>query len=223
MNASKTALFGGALMAAGISGTAGAQSFTTNDSGSYNLGPTAYSESTVFAYSYQYAGSAYFLNTISNQTSPGVNLSQSLDAYGTATNVQVGSNILRVDSTWDGTQGYLGSYGYGGSSLLQFFSVASEGTLRFTWDVTDTDSFEDAIELWDGGDLLVDIDPGDLGVGTLEIDIDAGVNYAVILDIEQVFTFTPGVTSFIQVELIPAPGPAAVAGLAGLAMVRRRR
>ena len=224
MKVSKTALFGGAIMAAGIAQTAAAQTMTLQDSGTY-AGSTFYSFSRVSSF-IAYGGSGA-TNTISNYTSPGADLDQNLNYNGLDVNAVNNNTVLRIDSTWDGTGGFytFGGYyaGYGGAFLQQFFTVDSDATLRITWDVTDTDSFGDNIFVIEDGVAIENFDPGTAGSGTLDIAATAGVEYGINFDIEGPFFFTPGTTSFIQLEVIPAPGTAALAGLAGLAAVRRRR
>ena len=221
MQISKTALFGGALMAAGISSTANvasAQSMLLQDSGAYGTS-TFYSFSRVRAYGAFGLGN---YSNISNYATPGADLTQSISAYGTTANAISNSQLLRVDGTWDGTSTPLG-YGYGGGFLQQFWTMSDDAVLRITWDVTDTDSFGDIIFFIDNGANTINIDPGTDGTGSIDIAVTTGVEYGINIGMDEVFLLSAGVTSFIQLEVIPAPGAAALASLAGLAAVRRRR
>jgi len=222
MQISKTALFGGALMAAGIAQTAAAQNFVFADSSVYYT--ASFSESVVRGVTDAGTGS----QTISNDTSPGANLSQSYSYGGITGNVVQTNNQLRVDTTWDGTVGYTyfgNLVGYGGGFMISHFQVDQDAQIRLTWDFSGTDLFGTII-LFDEDnvvDLIFDGAPLNAETGDITFDVFAGTNYRAVMAASAPYIFDANDTSFIQMDLIPAPGPAALAALGGLAALRRRR
>lgn len=213
MNLNK-ALFGGALMAAGM--TANAQTFiynATDTTGTYQS--FAYSDAYGGTVDISYASGA--LNTSSTGTS----------ILGTTTvSTSQTANSMRVDGQWDGTGPY--GYGYGGSFIQQFFQVSANADLVIEWDFSGTDNYAFALVLEDPSfGLVFELDGlgGDPSSGSTTISLTAGTDYAVNFGLVDGFLpfFFSTENQFISMTLVPAPGAIAVLGLGGLVATRRRR
>ncbi len=208
-NVTKT-LFGGALMAAGM--TAHAQTFIYQDSSSDN----AYSS---IAYSYAYGGAYDFaarpaaLNTFSSGFLP---------VTGTTTmSTSQTSTSMGVSASWAGD----GSYGFGGgnANLVQFFEVSADGSINVSWDVSGTDGWGFAfIDVYNGANLFLwDGIGGDPLTGSVDVPVTAGTEYGIRI---YVFPYIYDANSTKSVvATIPSAGSVAVLGLAGLTATRRRR
>ncbi|MEM9167672.1 MAG: PEP-CTERM sorting domain-containing protein [Planctomycetota bacterium] len=220
MHTYQKALFGGALMSAGM--VANAQTFNfldTDVTGSFN------------SYSYLVDvndGGYGYTNSI--LVAPAA-LSQSRSG-DTDLNIVQSSNLLRVDGTWSGNPA--NPYGYAGASLQQFFTTSADAVLRVSWDVSGTDAYAGAFIIEDAsGSVLFQFDGlgGDPLAGTVDVPVSAGTTYAAILQLGTPGFFTQLTspflfntdTQFIQAALIPAPASLALLGLGGLAATRRRR
>lgn len=210
------ALFGGALMAAGM--TAQAQNFiysaydTTNTYASF-----AYSSAYYGALDISYASGA--LNTYASAYSY---YTGTTTAWTTQSATSMGAY-----GQWGG-DGLLG-YGYGGNLMQQFFQVSHDGYLCFEWDFSGTDNYASAIVLTDPAlGVVFELDGlgGDPSSGTAMVAVSAGTDYALIFGLQNgffPFYFDTDV-QYITVEFkIPAPGAAALLGMGGLLAVRRRR
>ncbi len=122
----KTALFGGALLAAGMS--ANAEEFTFVDaSGAYvsNAQSCAYGAS-------PYCMAATAPAALDTSRAPGST------AYlgGVTTSATQAADSVRVDAMWDGAGGF--GYGFGGSRLQQVFTVDSAAGLEIAWEALGT-------------------------------------------------------------------------------------
>jgi len=225
MSVTKTCLFGGALMAAGM--TANAQQFVINDfdvTGAYPSFAQSRASGDINPYgdvAYAYTGGG--LDTYSTAYDPG---------FGTGTfSTTVNSNLMRADGQWagDGTTGY----GYGISRIQAFFQVSQDADLIVSWDFSNTDNYATAVVLEEvGGATLVDVQglAGAPAIGTQTVSLQAGVDYAFIGGLfgnAGFGSFGPFIfdsnVKFVQAELVPAPGAMGLLGFAGLAATRRRR
>ena len=214
MQTTSKALFGGALLAAGVS--ANAQTFMFEDTGAYNGNPFT-------SFSYVYASDGFGFNQNATATAPD-DLNLSVTAYGTTATVSRTPNSFGVSAIWDGTPTSLGNYGFGAAVIQQFFEVTEPLEVVVTWDLRDTDFFGNVIFLIDNGANTIDVSiDAATPTGSLSFDVLPGVDYGLQLDLGLPFLFAADQTAFINAELIPTPGAAGVLGLAGLAAVRRRR
>lgn len=215
----KAALFGGALMAAGMS--ANAQSFIYLDSGLGGAYPS-------FAQSVAYGG----FGDVAYAPDPLNTMDSAYNAYtGTTTmSTTQTANNMTASGSWDGS-GVLG-YGYGIAQFQQFFMVGSNDLeLLIEWDVSGTDAYASSIVLETaGGTTVFAFDPlfgGDPLVGSATVPLQAGVEYAYLGGLVAggagPFIFSSTDTQFVSATLIPAPGAAGLLGIAGLAATRRRR
>jgi len=213
MNLNK-ALFGGALMAAGM--TANAQTFI------YNATDTT-GEFSSFAYSLAAGG---YLDE--SNASGALNTSSTGYSYeiGTTTvSTSQTANSMRVDGQWDGG-GYLPFLGgYGESVMQQFFQVSANADLIIEWDYSGTNGFPARAFVLQDPTLDVLFEVGGLAggptSGSVTISLTAGTDYAVVMWMGNTFFETEN--QFISMTLVPAPGAIAVLGLGGLVATRRRR
>jgi hypothetical protein len=213
-NSTKAALFGGTLLAAGMS--ANAQSFNFQDSGSYASTPFN-------SFSRVFSNTNYGVGSYTENVAP-TDLNNSITAYGSTASASVTSNNLRVEAEWDGTDTELGSLGYAGAILQQFFTVNEPLSLDVTWDLTDTDFFGNIIFFIENDVNTVNLSIDSTNpTGSLSIPVDAGNDYGIVIDLGAPFLFAANDPIFINAELVPAPGAFALMGAAGLAGVRRRR
>ncbi|MGP1273154.1 MAG: PEP-CTERM sorting domain-containing protein [Phycisphaerales bacterium] len=215
MHMASKALFGGALMTAGV---VNAQSFNFLDSGVGGAYPSF----------------AYLNDTRSGESSIAyapASLSIGLTTVngGTLSTTQ-SSNELRIDGVWDGTD--TGGFGnlYAGGRLQQFFTITADAVLRITWDTSSTDGFTQSFVINNAdGSVLFSYDGlgGDPVTGSVDVPLVAGPEYGAVLAFDNLgfnaFFEVPNVPAFISMELIPAPSSLALVGLGGLAAARRRR
>ena len=218
MKSSNICLFGGALMAAGMS--AQAQSFIYADTDT----TATYSS---FAYSAAYGGAldvAYrpaSLDTFS--------YGYSYYTGGTTMTTSQTATSMGTTGSWDG-YGYLG-YGYGTSVMQQYFQVSADAQLLIEWDVSGTDGYAGTVVFEDisGTPLFVWSGLTDPLSGSALVDVYAGVDYGLLFGLYDVasgfgpYIFSSTETQYINVTLVPAPGAAMLLGLGGLATTRRRR
>jgi hypothetical protein len=215
MKNAKACLFGGALLSAGL--TANAQTFVYNDLDS----TMTYSS---FAYSTAYGGAidiAYAPDALNTYSS-----GYSYFTGVTTVETHQAPTSFGIEASWDGGGAY--GFGYGGGLIQQFFTVSQDAILRLTWDLTGTDGYAFSVVAEDPGSTLFFFDPlfGDPLAGSVDIPVEAGVNYAGVLSmVNSFFPFIlePDTPQFITAELIPAPGAAGVLALGGIAATRRRR
>lgn len=236
MDIKKTALFGGALFAAGLTSTAQAAPEFTWD---YSTASTSIIESiSTGAYN-------FITDSFTGYGNGGISVSYTFN-YGGYDYL-----IASAETSWDenGLEAYAyasPSYGYarvdgapGGFQLaLHYFSVTENGTADFSFDFTNITSvagfaygtarlFEvDAL----GAllDTLVDTrpfsEPTDPLSGTETVSLNAGSRYLVVHGFRtDGFAAAPESASVSLGNLVPAPSSLALVGLAGIAGVRRRR
>ncbi|MEM7622467.1 MAG: hypothetical protein AAF235_04615 [Planctomycetota bacterium] len=228
-NKTKACLFGGALMAAGM--TANAQEFMFSDTdatGAYESFAIsgAYDYYTPFVTDTAYAPDA--LNTFAT----------AYDLFRGTTTMSTSqtSTELRTEASWSPSA--LGYDGFGYTFFQQFFQVTEDATMTISWDISGTDGYADAIVVEDTatGALLFAFDGlVDSATGSVDITLEAGVDYAAIFGFQDFLDplgsdFGPFIldsenTQFISLALspIPTPGSAATLALAGLVAARRRR
>ena len=237
MDIKKTALFGGALFAAGLTSTAQAAPEFTWD----------YSTASVLLIeTYTYGGS---FNVIDDTFIGYGNGSLSISA-----DVNIGGydyTLASAETAWDesGWDAYAyanATYGYarvdggaGGFDLsLHYFSVTENGTADASWDFTNITSVAGfaygtfrIFELDALGyivDTLVDTrpfsEPTDALSGSETVSFTAGSSYVLVNGFRtDGFAAAPESASASLTNLVPAPSSLALVGLAGIAGVRRRR
>ncbi|GAB4544081.1 MAG: hypothetical protein Tsb0013_00880 [Phycisphaerales bacterium] len=219
------ALFGGALMAAGM--TANAQTFTYNAysfdgafpsfavSDAYSFGPNA---------DVAYTGVDGLLNTSAsnyNALTGTSNASTTQDAYS-----------MRAQVGWAG-DGSLG-YGFAYARFQQFFTVSEDATVTITWDATGTDNYFSALIFADNsnGNLVASADARvDGTTGSITFFADDDINYVfiggAIAGGSGPFITAPTSRDepFLELSIseVPTPGAMALLSVAGLAGIRRRR
>jgi len=209
MNTTTKTLFGGALLTAGMS-MASAQSFTLPG----NIPP--YSDTIVQAYVYDF----YTIGNVGGYNlNGGFGDSYSVNtAYGNGS-ASITANSLSASSDGNGNTDFLGgafaqAYGY--------LSVTQDAALNVAWDFTGEGGFGPlgniTIVDWTNGGVLV-FETSAFTAGSDSIALQAGINYGINLTA----TSAPDTSAFASAVLVPAPGAAALLGLAGVAAVRRRR
>lgn len=211
-NMKKAALFGGTLMAAGLSAQAQPE-FTLPG----NVPP--YNDTALDAYVYDYyaigttALGGYVLNS-----GFGTSYSYS-NAYGSAS-ASISSTLLTANAD---ASGNTDQYGFVFATAYGYLGVTEDAQIRFTWDFRSAgsdfgpDSTGVLFEFTSGGTELFQAAPGT--AGTQLVDVFAGDQYALFLRA----VAGQDDTAFARAELIPSPGAAALLGLAGVAGLRRRR
>ena len=213
MKTSTKALFGGALMAAGL--TANAQTFTYfagDTSGAYQA----------FAYSQANGGALDLTYDVGNFNTTSTGYS----AYFGTTTVSTSQTATSfgASGSWAG-DGILG-YGYGASLNQVFFTVTSDTQLLVEWNFADTDLFVSGFILTDPGfGVVFDVFDTGLLSGTALVDVFAGTRYGANAAMAAGFGpyFFSTEEQFINISIVPAPGAAALLGAAGLVATRRRR
>ena len=209
------ALFGGALMAAGM--TAQAQNFiySANDTTNTNRS---------FAYSAAFGGGfdiSYASGALNTYTSAVTSNYGATFAWTTQSATHMGAY-----GRWNG--GGSSGFGYGGNLILQFFQVSQNAQLLIEWDFSGTDNYASAIVLTDPtSDVVFELDGlgGDPSSGTALVNVSAGTDYGILFGLNNgsLPFFYNTDTQFITVTLVPAPGAAALLGMGGLLAARRRR
>jgi len=210
-------LFGGALVAAGMSAQARTFVYSAYDA----AGAT---QSYAFSYApyetYDYAFGPDLLNTSTSDTD-GFFGTNTFSTTQTATS-------MRASGRWEGDGSY--GAGFGSSYILQFFQVSADAQLLIEWDFSATDNLVSADVFVDapGGASLFSLDPSGDAVGSAIVNVEAGVAYGI--DFGLIRGFGPFLfdtnEKFIEVTLVPGPGVVGVLALAGLlggGASRRRR
>lgn len=209
MKTTTKCLFGGALMAAGMS-NAMAQEFTLPG----NIPP--YADTIVQAYVYDY----YTIGNVGGYNiNGGFGDSYSVStAYGSGS-ASISSNMLMAMSDGFGNTDSLGgafaqAYGY--------LAVTLDGVLNLAWDFTGEGGFGPL-----GGISIVDWTNGGVEIfgtdaftaGTASVNLLAGINYGISL----IATSSQDTSAFASATLVPAPGVLGLLGAAGIVATRRRR
>ncbi len=233
----KTALFGGALFAAGITNAAHAAPEFTWD----------YSSMGVLLIETYTLGGAF--NVITDDFSGYGN-----GSIGISADVNIGGydyTLASAEAAWDesgwsgyayanATYGYARVDGYGpGFQLgLHYFTVTQSGTADLTWDFSNVNTAGNyaygTVRVYDltNGAFLpgADIRPFGAGAGidpfagSVSVNLAAGNDYLLIHGFRtDGFAAAPESMSASLGNLVPTPASAALLGLAGLAGVRRRR
>ncbi len=211
MRSTKVCLFGGALMAAGL--TAQAQEFIHLE-GSYDGSYTS------LAYSYAYGGTfnaAYAPDALNT-----LDVGYSYFTGTTTVSTHQSSTELRVQGSWAGDGAY--AYGFGTAFMQQFFQVTEDAQLLISWDLQHTDGYGFA-GLFAGDTELFILNPVQGGsplVGSVLIDVSAGVEYLAVIDFYPFF-FQSDTTQFISMTVVPTPASAGLLAAGGLLAARRRR
>jgi len=166
-----------------------------------------------------------------------------VSGFGSAADSISSDSLTRIEATWDGTPSAVGDVGLAGGLALQNFTVNDSYTLRFSWDLAGTDFNDNTIfppiplssrpllrlaaydqvngEFFDTV-LETRVDATN-PAGSADIVVEFGEIYQLTLFLGNLQHFEPGKTSFVQAELIPAPGVGVLFGIAGIAVARRRR
>ncbi|RMH24513.1 MAG: hypothetical protein D6693_09860 [Planctomycetota bacterium] len=222
MLSSQRALFGGALLAAGLTGQAHGQFLYQNQDAtgtfqsyaySYAFGglrDTAYRPSALNTYSYSPGAAGYSASTFTTFQ----------DGRTMGTTATLSPNATSV--------------GYGTSRVQQFFRVAQNQQLTIEWDIRGTDQFVSGFVLETlSGVQLFTLNPAGAGSdppqGVVTVNLFAGVDYTAFFGFRDQasgfgpFLTAPGFTNFIQMSVTPTPGAAGLLGMAGLVAFRRRR
>ena len=200
MQIKKTALFGGALMCAGI---ANAGVFE------YTVGNYAYS-ATAFA----------FVEDDDRAFNTAVNVSASAllsNGYtSSVANAYLMSAFAETEATLDG-------FGIGGVDAYVNFAVNTD--VLVTWDFDAQSSFvaiEDDFGPIEFSDSEALFRVEGIGDGSQVVTLLAGVTYRVRVE-AAIDSDSENQTSTANIVVVPAPGAGALAGLSGFAAVRRSR
>ena len=207
MGTKKTALFGGAIWCAGLSGGAAGQEFsilTTID---------------VYAGVYGPYGT-YIDDFVSGYVRP-----DQFDSYPPILSVStsLGTSSLELTKTTMSveTQTVSGT----GTAIIDShgLTVTKDGVLQLEWDFTDANEFA-SIRIATGPSSGVVFETDPMSSGTANVDLIAGVRYWLHFEVRVGGTFdlTPR-SGFASATLVPGPGAAALAGVVGLLAARRRR
>ena len=201
MKLSKAALFGGALMSAGIA-KAGVFEFTTG-----LLGESAYSIS-----------SAYSEPDLDTQSAAAYDNNPAILTFAAEGTVSTGgivndtiisANAFTASPTTDTAY----------TDLFAYVSFASTTEILVNWDYTNGSGLTRVTDTTPGRDTEVFFT--DFGVGFQGITLTAGRTYLIEIsaEIDDILETSAGASY----SVIPAPGAATLAGFAGLAALRRRR
>lgn len=213
----KTALFGGTLMAAGLS--AQAQEFVFDDVSSYAVVGAGY---------YNLGGLGMDASNTSSDAG-GFNFSATSSVGGTTTTSSRDATSFRIESVWDGVTG-LGGYFNGFTD--QYFQVTQDAYITVSWDFSTTDYFGPPAAGWFGANIpgggaagfFAEADSAANASGSVTFTLDAGVDYNLFFNMGAPFSFDSSPKFFeASLSAIPAPGSAALIGMAGLVGLRRRR
>lgn len=192
MNLNK-ALFGGALMAAGM--TAEAQTFiysATDTTGDYQSSAISYA----YGGGYSSSTDSGALNTSSTGSSYG---------YGTTTvSTNQTANSMRIEGEWAGDGAYGNGYGWG--FLRQYFQVSADADLLIEWNIGGTGLSSIAMVFEDPAlNNLFELDGlAGKSSGSTTISLTAGSDYAVRFGWGGPFLNSTE-TQFIRVTLVEAP------------------
>lgn len=225
MKVTKLCLFGGTLVSAGVAmQAAAAPTFEFIDGGYLN--GYSYVSSSFVAAGYvtydpflEYAFDGYLVEV--QAAGDDLNATYTSDFGGSSATTIRTDSLLRVEQTWDGSN----YWGYAGAIIQQFFTVAEDTVLEFTWDFSGTDFWPNTAF------ILTEVSTGELEytyvdednpAGRVTVDLEAGVEYALVVDGGTPFVKNTEL-QWMQARLIPAPGTAGLLALGGLAAVRRRR
>ena len=211
-HSSRASLFGGALLAAGLTGTASAQfqSITTaNEDFFGNLNPGG------FAYAYNYTGGAYSYGLTA---AAGEDSFTALAGNGSATATHTSSLIGGFISNPD-------SDTFAEFDLVVSFTMGAVSDVTAAWDVENNNVI--SVQVFDlvnttTGSTVFSFSPvnGPFS-GTQALSLTAGDSYTATLQLAGFQDF-PG-DSFFSLTAVPTPGTLALLPLGGLLASRRRR
>jgi len=201
MKVSKATLFGGALMTAGIA-NAGVFQYTTNG----GISVRAYSVAYDFGDSdTDYASTA--------DLDPDIMTSAVTGSWFVRSTAN--ASIISAELGSTGSQGNF-AYGY----IEAFVMFDTNTDVLINWDFAGTNSLVRLLQATDTGPLIVFQET--VGSGSTVWTLEAGSRYQVLLDHRSI-GIELGETSSASLTVVPAPGAAVLAGVAGLAATRRRR
>ena len=218
MQIAKAGLFGGTLLAAGISSAANGQEFVILD----NL--PGYADHFVNAFVYDYYALSY--DPIGGQiTDAGFGSSYNVAyAQGSASSL-FDTNILSAEAEAINNTDFLG---FASASSYGYLSVTEDGRLDLAWDFTQSQALlgpgANIIQVIDwsanGGAGALLFSSGDVGdSGTASVDLFAGSNYGILVQVRaDQFGQSSG-----SATLVPTPGAIGLLAVAGLGATRRRR
>jgi len=203
MKISKTMLFGGVLMCAGIA-NAGVFQFDTDQFGNYSY---------AFTNAYADGGSYESTGDTSTDLSPSISVQAQSDSW-------FGGAVINMDtiSAEAGSTGSQGGFAY--SYARAFLMFDADTDVQIDWDFFDDDS-RARIQLVNMAGRFTVFERGN-DSGSEVFTFEAGRFYDVQLRAELEDSAGPA-ASFVTLGAVPAPGAAVLAGVAGLAAVRRRR
>ncbi|MEL6499498.1 MAG: hypothetical protein AAF937_12145 [Planctomycetota bacterium] len=209
-------LFGGALLSAGVVTQTSAQSFTLPG----NTPP--YADTYLFVSGYDYYDTSYLFNYNSPNGGFGDNLGLTLSS-GTLSQSAIDTNVVSAETDGTGLQDAFG-FAFMFASAYGYLSVTEDAALDLAWDFTGENprrlTSPGRIEIvdWSAGGVVI-FETTELTAGTDSIQLAAGTNYGITV----VASAGPGGVAFATATLIPAPASAALLGLGGPAVIRRRR
>jgi hypothetical protein len=233
------ALFGGALLSAGLATTAGGQSLIVAEGGYLpdpNTGePMEFASAAAVAAGSYAPGLGFSFDVQDDALVPdNLNLSATTLDGSLTTSTTLTDSLVRYETDFDpALLNQFSTEGYASGIVQIFFQVSQDATLELTWDFTGTDFFGNptlAVQFEGSGSVIPDAEGDSLITvsptnpsGIAEVDLVSGTDYLLTLFGGSPLLGTSDV-AFLQAELLPVPEPASLGLLAaaGLGLTRRR-
>ena len=218
MNSTKTALFGGALLSAGI---AHAQQLEFADNGFF---PSSYS------FAYAYVSDTNYVYTRNSSYDPSVlPADQTATAGGWSASGSVTFNTMTANAD-AGSE--TGAYVAANGRAYAYVTQAEDTDVILSWDFTNEqpgvapeNSFITIFD-FNAGDVIFEINTGSVATGSPSgvetVTLLAGVPYGITLSADIFGPDGVGGTAFAELRVVPAPATALL-GVAWRGLAARRR